>query len=174
MTKRSLPFLLNKILNSIIVAAILCSISVVSANASVAETRKSLDTIISETTEYYSDGSSITIIVAELQQPQSRASAYTKKGYKAYVARDKKGNELWRFTVNGTFSINSGVSASCTAASYNVKITEDSWQKESASVKRSENQAIGEATFIKKILLITTDRKSCRAVLSCDKNGKLS
>ena len=174
MTKKPLTILLNTILSSIMVIAVLCSIPVVSSNASEAETTAPMENIISETTEYHSDGSSTTIIVAELPQPQSRASTYTKSGYKAYVLKDKKGNELWRFTLNGTFSVNPGVNAVCTAASYSIKITEDSWQKESASAKRSGNQAIGEATFIKKMLLITTEKKSCRVVLSCDKNGKLS
>lgn len=172
MTKKSLTFLRNTILSSIIAVAMICSVPVAFADA--LETTAPLENIISETTEYYEDGSSATIIVAELEQPQSRASAYTKSGYKSYVLKDKKGKELWRFTVNGTFSVNSGVSAACISASYNVKITEDSWQKESASAKRSGNQAIGEAEFIKKILSITTEKKSCRVVLSCDKNGKLS
>ena len=82
MTKKPSTILLSTILSSIMVIAVLCSIPVVSANASEAETTAPMENIISETTEYHSDGSSTTIIVAELPQPQSRASAYTKKGYR--------------------------------------------------------------------------------------------
>lgn len=132
------------------------------------------ENIISETTEYLQDGTSVTIIVVDHSIPQTRGTTFTKTGSKYYIARNKNGVELWRFTVHGTFSVNSGVSATCTANSYSIKITEDAWQNESASTKRSGNQAIGDATFIKKLLFITTERKSCHVVLSCDKNGNLS
>ena len=58
MTKKPLTILLNTILSSIMVIAVLCSIPVVSANASETETTAPMENIISETTEYHSDGSS--------------------------------------------------------------------------------------------------------------------
>ncbi len=130
--------------------------------------------IVSETTEYFADGSSATVIVTDESGLLTRASSYTKTGSKYYVLRNKDGDELWRFTVRGTFSVNSGKSSTCTAASYNISITDDAWENESASTRRSGNQAVGDATFIKKLLFITTETKSCHVVLTCDTNGKLS
>ena len=130
--------------------------------------------IVRQTIEYFEDGSYITIIVTENISNITRATAYTKTGSKHYVMQNKDGDELWRFTVNGTFSVNSGVSATCTKSTYSIKITEDAWQNDSASASKSGNQATGTATFIKKLLFITTDTRECSVVLSCDKNGNLS
>lgn len=132
------------------------------------------EVIVSETTEYFKDGSSITTIITKQITPTPFGSTYTTSGSKAYIARNKDLEELWRFTVHGTFSVNSGVSSTCTAASYSISISNDAWENESASAYRSGNQAIGDATFIRKLLLITVERRSCHVVLTCDKNGNLS
>lgn len=138
------------------------------------ETQSAIVSETTEYTEYYEDGSSATIIVTEEANPITRASIYTKKGAESYIARNKNGTELWRFTVDGTFSVNSGVSSTCTGASYTNKITDTAWQKESASTKRSGNQAIGDAKFVRKVLFATLESKSCHVVLTCNSNGVLS
>lgn len=130
--------------------------------------------VVSQTVEYFEDGSHATITVTEDDSAMTRATTYTKTGSKHYVMQNKDGDELWRFTINGTFSVNSGVSATCTKSTYSIKITEDAWQNDSASASKSGNQATGTATFIKKLLFITTDTRECSVVLSCDKNGNLS
>lgn len=130
--------------------------------------------IISETTEYFPDGSYATIVITEDTSALTKSSVYTKKGSKHYIARNKDGVELWRFTVNGTFTVNPGMSSTCTSSTYNIGITESAWQNKSAYAYRSKNQAVGDATFIKKLLLITVETKSCHVVLTCDENGKLS
>lgn len=130
--------------------------------------------VISESTEYFLDGSSATIIVTEETDLLTRAATYTKTGSKYYILRNKDGNELWRFTVHGTFSVNPGVSSTCTAVSHSISITEDAWQNDTASSYRSGNQAIGDATFIRKLLFITVETRSCHVVLNCDANGNLS
>lgn len=148
------------------------SVFTVSANTEQDNTIKG--NIISETTEYFSDGSSATVIVTDESGVLTRATTYTKTGSKYYILRNKNGAELWRFTVHGTFSVNPGVSSTCTGVSHSISITEDAWQNKSASTSRSGNQAIGDATFIKKLLFITTETKSCHVILTCDANGKLS
>ena len=45
--------------------------------------------VISETTEYFSDGSSATVIVADESDVLTRASTYTKTGSKYYILRNK-------------------------------------------------------------------------------------
>lgn len=131
-------------------------------------------TIVSETTEYFEDGTSFSIIVCDETEVTPYASAYTKTGSKYYILRNKNGSELWRFTVHGTFTVNPGVSASCTKSSHSISITENAWQNKSASTSRSANKAIGDATFIKKLLGITVETKSCQVVLTCDNNGNFS
>lgn len=74
------------------------------------------DKIIRETTEYYGGGSSLTVTITE-SCPLTRAT-YSKSGQKTYTYKNADNKTQWRFTVKGTFSVNSRVSASCTAASY--------------------------------------------------------
>lgn len=130
--------------------------------------------IISETTEYFEDGSSVTIIVAEESTALTRASIYSKSGSKHYVFSDKDDNELWRFTVHGTFTVNPGISVTCTKDSYSIDISDDTWHNESAATYHSGNQAIGDAAFVKKFLFIPVDTINCNVILSCDNNGNLS
>lgn len=131
------------------------------------------DKIISETIQYFEDGSSMTITVIE-ESPIMRGTIYSKSGSKKCVMTNKSGSEICSFTVHGTFSVNPGVSSSCTAASYSISITESAWENDSASAYCSGNQAIGDATFIKKLLSITIDSESCHVVLTCDSEGNLS
>lgn len=130
--------------------------------------------IVSETTEYFEDGSYITVIVTEASGSKTRATTYTQLGSKAYIGYNKDKEEMWRFTIHGTFSVNEGVSATCTAVYYTINITNDAWENKSASVSRSDNQAIGDATFIRKLLGITVETRDCHVVLTCDEYGNLS
>ncbi len=130
--------------------------------------------IINETTEFFEDGSSVTIIVSEESTTLTRASGYSKSGSKHYVFFDQDKVELWRFTVHGTFTVNPGISVTCTEDSYSIDISDDAWQNESASTYHSGSQAIGNAVFIEKFLFITIDTINCNVVLSCDSNGNLS
>ena len=68
--------------------------------------------VVSETTELLPDGTEVRVVVSE-QRVQTRGRVYSKSGKKDYIY----GSE-WTFTVYGTFSINEGVSATCTADSY--------------------------------------------------------
>lgn len=129
--------------------------------------------VINETIEYFEDGSYMTITIAEMVEAD-RELRYEKKGYGNIIVHNKNGDELWRFTVYGTFSVNPGVSATCTAASCSYSIADNAWQNESASAYCSGNQAIGDATFIRKLLGITVESKDCHVVLTCDENGNLS
>lgn len=130
--------------------------------------------IISETTEYFEDGSSVTIIVTEELTAPTRTSAYSKSGSKYYVFLSEDKVELWRFTIHGTFTVNPGINATCTEDSYSIDISDDAWHNESASTYHSGNQAIGDAAFVKKLLFIPVDTINCNVILSCDNNGNLS
>lgn len=131
--------------------------------------------IISQETEYFSDGTSMTITISEEEiSSLPRATTYTKSGTKSYTLKNSDGDVLWTFTVKGTFSVNSGVSATCTGTSYSTSNLASGWELDSASTYASSNKAIGDATFKHKTLFITTDTKSCHVTLTCDENGNLS
>lgn len=156
----------------IFVLSSLCSISI---NADVSSVDKSNERIISETVEYYADGSSAVITIAEkVTKVSDRATVYTKSGSKTYTMCNSSGNVLWKFTVHGTFSVNAGVSATCTNTSYSTSNIASGWSLKSGSSYASGNKAIGDGTFEHKVLFIVTETKSCHVVLTCDVNGNLS
>ncbi len=97
--------------------------------------------IVSESTETLPDGTVVTVVVSE-QIVQTRGRVYSKVGRKDYIY----GTE-WTFTVYGTFSINEGVSVSCTADSYGVSISNTAWAKRSASSSHSGNSAYASGTM---------------------------
>lgn len=166
---------MKKLLTLLMTTAMLAAgLSGASLSAYAEEDNTAREKIISETTEYFEDGSSVTIIVSEESTALTRTSAYSKSGSKHFVYTDKDNNELWRFTVHGTFTVNPGISATCTEDSYSIDISDKAWHNESASTYHSGNQAIGDAVFIEKILFITTYTKCCNVILSCDSNGNLS
>ena len=157
------------------ILAMLCmTVLMVSVPAAVlAETQEDEGVVVSETTEYQEDGSYIEIVVREL--PAVTRATTSKSGSKTYTAKDSDGNALWSFTEKGTFSVNTGVSATCTASSCSTSIKQSDWTVAEKASKKSGNQAIGTGTFKKKLLgLITTDTRDCKVGLACDKNGKLS
>ena len=135
---------------------------------------KSDEQIISQTTEYLEDGSYITITISEKTYQTARGTAYYKNGSKSYVFNHKDGTEGYRFTVFGSFYVNPGVSSSCTKAFHSITITDTAWKNDSASSYCSGNQAVGDATFIRKLLGITVETRSCHVVLTCDTDGNLS
>ena len=141
------------------------------ANAQVA---KSEERIISETVEMLEEGYYVKTIVAEEIPAMALRATTTKSGSKAFVLYNNSDEELARFTLKGTFSVNSGVSATCTSSSYTTSISNNSWSVKSASATKSGNQAIGDATFIRKVLFITVETREAHVVLTCDKNGNLS
>ncbi len=129
--------------------------------------------ILSETVEYFEDGSYLTVTVTEKPSALARSAAYSVSGSKYYAYRANDNTEHWRFTVHGTFAVNSGISSACTESSYSYSISDDAWELESASSGSSGNQAIGEATFVRKLLLFTLESRDCGVVLTCDANGNL-
>lgn len=131
--------------------------------------------IISQEIEYYSDGTSAVITITEPSNFfATRASSNTRIATKTYRLRNQDGDILWEFAIKGTFSYTPGVSSVCTASSYTINIIEDAWQNQSATTTKSGNQCIGDATFIRKLLFITVETKSCHVVLTCDNNGNVS
>jgi len=118
---------------------------------------------------YFEDGSYITV---ELQVIETRAAA-TKSASKTYTCRDGDGVEEWRAVLSGTFTYN-GTSATCTASSCNVTITDTDWYVVSKTATKSGASALAELTMGMKFIGITVNKKTVNMSLTCDKDGNLT
>ena len=118
---------------------------------------------------YFQDGSYITV---ELTWAETRASG-TKTGSKTYRYNNSDGVEQWRAVLSGTFSY-TGSSATCTAASCNVTISDSSYYVVSKDVSKSGNKALCTLIMGEKFLGITIDKETINMSITCDANGNLS
>lgn len=130
------------------------------------------EVLVSETVEVLPDGTVITISVYETPV-QSRASTYHKSGKKTYTST-AGGETMWTLTVHGGFTVNEGVSATCTAATRSYGIYDDAWHYVTSSAYASGSSAIADGEFCKKALGITIETDTAHVVLTCDKYGNLS
>ncbi len=128
-------------------------------------------TNISETDNviYLDNGDYITI---DLSSVDTRASG-TKTGSKTYTYRNSSGDEEWRAVLKGTFSY-TGSSATCTASSCTVTITNTAWYQVSKTASKSGASAVAELTMGRKFLGITVDKETVSMSITCDANGNLS
>ncbi len=133
------------------------------------------EVIISETTEYFEDGSSITTtITQQTSNIMPLSSTYNLTGSKTKTGKDSSGNVLYKFKITGTFLVNEGVSATCTAVSCSASDCNYGWELDSSTTSKSGNTAHATGVFKKKTLFITTQTIELPISLSCDKNGVLS
>lgn len=140
-----------------------------------ATTQASDSKIISEHIELFDDGSYLHVIISEDNNTSnSRSITQTKSGSRKTTYYDSDGTALWTFTIYGTFKYTPGANAACTSSSYTVDIYDDSWDNTAATSSINGNQAVGDATFIKKVLFITTQTEHVHLVLTCNIYGQLS
>ncbi|MBR6537074.1 MAG: hypothetical protein IKT67_07710 [Lachnospiraceae bacterium] len=130
--------------------------------------------IVSEHIETLEDGSYFHVTVSELVSPSESRSVQTQHGSREITYHDANGVALWKYTLYGTFQFIPGSSAACISSSYSIDIYDSSWENTYASASKSGNQAIGDGTFIKKVLLITTHTENVHATLTCSAYGTLS
>lgn len=152
---------MKRFLAFIVLAAML--ISYVPFTASASELISSTETI------YLEDGS---YIVVELNITEQRSTS-SKTASKSYVFNGSSGEVKWKATLTGTFTYN-GTSASCTAASCTVSITDDVWYVISKSASKSGNSAIGNVIMGRKFLGIKIDEETLNMKITCDGNGNIS
>lgn len=118
---------------------------------------------------YFDDGS---YIVIEISSIDTRASSI-KRGSKTYTYKGNDGIEEWRAVLYGTFTY-TGSSATCTASSCSVSITDTDWYEVSKTVSKSGASAIVDLTMGRKLLGITVKKQAVNITLTCDANGNLS
>lgn len=130
--------------------------------------------VVSEYVEALEDGSYFRVTILEDVSSSASRSTQTKSGTKHTTYYDANDTALWKFSVHGTFDYNPGVDVRCISNSCSYNIYDSSWENTASSSSKSGNQAIGDATFKKKVLFITTHIENVRLVLSCDNYGNLS
>ena len=146
------------------------------ANAAQLEPAVALDNSSLVSVEYLSDGGYVETYVGEVSNGSkitTYAAATTKTGYKSKTGYDSAGVMTWKVTVYGTFSINPGVSVSCTDA-WHTTNAYSPWVLDSASSSRGSASATGTAKFLKKFLFVTTNTETATVTVYCDKNGNIS
>lgn len=98
----------------------------------------------------------------------------TVKGSKTRTSYSPSGAVNFKLTVHGTFTVNTGVSATCTASTYSYSIVNSDWRLTAGSARKSANTAIAEGTFKRKVLFIDVETVATSIMLSCNTNGTLS
>lgn len=166
---------MKKFLSIILTTVIL--VSLFSFNASAVSYDKSAtnEIVISETTEYFEDGTSITTTITQyVNNISTLATTKTVSGSKTRTVKNADNEVLYKFKINGTFSVTVGVSATCTAVSCSASDLASGWSLDSSITSKSGNTANAMGIFKKKVLLITTQTVETPIALSCDANGVLS
>ena len=121
---------------------------------------------------YYPVGSYV-VTTLHIEPSVSRSS--NKTASKTSTAYNPSGAKLYSLTVTGTFSINNGVSVTCTSVSYSKSIFHSLWSLTSASTSRnnsSTTKASATATGYFKSTIGET--QSLSPTVYCDKNGNIS
>lgn len=135
---------------------------------------QSPEIVVSETTEYFDDGSSITTTITQLANNDLTRATKTITGSKTKTVKNSDGDVLYKFKVTGTFSVNEGVSSTCTAVSCSASNLASGWSLDSSTKSKSGNKATATGVFKYTVLFITTITQETTATLTCDKNGNLS
>lgn len=132
------------------------------------------ETIINETIEYFPDGSTITTITQQINNIETFATTKTVSGTKTKTVKNSDGEILYKFKINGTFSVNVGASAVCTAVSCSASELASGWSLDSSTTSKSGNTAKATGVFKHKVLFVTNVTQEVSNTLSCDKDGVLS
>lgn len=129
-------------------------------------------TLVSESVEYYEDGSMLVTAVYEVSV-LTRTSLYNKAGRKVYEYREADGNILWAFAINGEFQVIEGASVTCTSARSSAAIYDSEWECVTKYAYVSGNQAIAHGEFQRKLLGVVISSRNVDVTLSCDPYGNL-
>ena len=165
---------MKKLTSVVLIVAILMTILSFNVAATNDNTFNTYEKIVSETTEYFKDGSSITTTVTQIASNDLTRATKSITGSKTKTIKDSAGDVLYKFKVTGTFTVNEGVSSTCTAVSCSASNCNYGWELDSSTTSKSGNTAKAVGIFKKKTLFITTQTVETTATLTCDKNGVLS
>lgn len=166
---------MKKLLSVFLTTVILVSLFSFNASAKTYDKMEENEIVISETTKYFEDGSSITTTVTQqINNIETLATTKTVSGTKTITSKNADGDVLFKFKVNGTFSVNVGVSATCTAVSCGASDLASGWSLDSYTTSKSSNKANATGVFKHKVLFVTNVTQEVSGTLACDANGTLS
>ena len=124
---------------------------------------------------YVADGSyMITAVTEQAVASSVRSTTYTKIGTAVTNYYNKDNELIFQHTLQGTFSVVEGVSATCTDVTYSYNIYDSSWKLDSASTWKDANIAYGSATFKDKVLFVTVNTVELSPRIVCDIYGNIS
>lgn len=165
---------MRKFLSIILTTVILVSLFSLNVFAAANEKSAKSEIVVSETTEYFEDGSSITTTITQIVNQNQTRTTKTVSGSKTATVKNADGEVLFKFKVNGTFSVNVGISATCTAVSCSASDLASGWSLDSYTISKTGNKATATGHFVHKVLFITNVTQDVVNTLSCDANGVLS
>lgn len=119
------------------------------------------------------EGYDCTIIIEDVfvsEESNSRLMTVSKQKVYQY---SYQGNLLWKVVLNGTFQYN-GVFATCIGSDCTTTVYASGWSCSSKSSSESGNEAIADATMVKKVLGVVTETRYVHLTLTCDPNGNVS
>lgn len=167
---------MKKLIVSALLAGSLCMalpLGVSAATNTNSLSQEAGDILVDEKVEYLADGSYITTRTY-CSSIMSKASTYNTTGRKVATYTDNTGKLLWTYTLVATFSVNPGVSATCTSCSATPSISDSSWSVVSNKPSRSGNKATATITMQRKVLGTVAQTTTKTLTITCDANGKLS
>ncbi len=130
--------------------------------------------VVSETVEYFNDGSYIITTVTEEDNSNTVARATsTKSGSKSATLYNADDEPLVTMKLTASFSY-TGSSATCTSTSTSYTIHNSYWKVTSATSSKSGNKATGEFTAKKYTLGIPTQIRDVTITITCSNTGTLS
>ena len=98
----------------------------------------------------------------------------TKNGTKTAVGHGINGKVLWEFTINATFNLNYGISATATSSSYTYVIKNKQWHFSDGWSDYSSNMAEAKGVMKHKLLLITLKNINIHLTLTSDVYGNIT
>lgn len=166
---------MKKIISITLTIVVLFCLFCFNVSATTYEGLSDNEIVISETTEYFEDGSSITTTITQyVNESTTLATTKTISGSKTRTVKNSDNEVLYKFKINGTFSVNIGVSATCTAVSCSASDLASGWSLDSYTTSKSGNTASATGVFKHKVLFVTNVTHETPVSLSCDANGVLS
>jgi hypothetical protein len=129
--------------------------------------------LVSEEVAHLNGGLILVTTIHEQVAPSSR-STYTKSGSKTQTVRNSSNVALFSYTVHGVFTVNPGISATCTSSTASHTIHDSAWSLASSTASRSGNRALATGVFNRRLLGIVVETRTLDLTLTCSVNGVLS
>lgn len=128
--------------------------------------------VISESTEYFEDGSYMTVTLTEEKNSNIRATS-TKTGSKTFTLYNSDDEQLVEMKLTATFSY-TGSSATCTNVSPTFRVYNSYWRVTKSTGTKSGNKGIGEFTAKQYVLNVPINTKDVTITITCSNTGTLS